>query len=126
MYEIKNVAFPSYLFHGKNKDDFFVHEVQDNLCNPRFFPGDVVLIERVNELEKGMEYAVVLIGGFPQLVKLDYDEEHKEYIFAYKPAQAADFCHETHSKKPCVIGAVRYLIRKFEKESAGEVENDTE
>ena len=116
MVKLEKVYFPNELFEGKNKDDFYVYEVQDDSCNPRFFPGDVVLIERTTVIEPCTQYAVVIVFNYPQLVKLNYDEKTEEFVFSIRNKSDQNFYHEQRTKIPPVYGVVRYLVRNFENE----------
>lgn len=59
---------PSNLIRGHNKEDFFCLRIVGDSMEPKFSPGDIVLVERVTSVDSG-SLAVVLYDGEDATIK---------------------------------------------------------
>ena len=65
-----------------NPDDFFCLKVSDSAAEPKFCPGDILIIKKSYTLEYDWQLLAVTVNGKHLLRKVNYD--HDEDVFILK------------------------------------------
>lgn len=113
--EITEVANPVIEKYSpdNNPDDFFCLRVSDNTAEPKFLPGDILIIKKSCSWEYDKQLLVVFFNGKYQLRKVTYDHDEdifilEDYYGVYAPVivtQKEDFM---------IFGYPVYLQRDLE------------
>ena len=82
--EITEVANPVIEKYSpdNNPDDFFCLKVSDNAAEPKFMPGDILIVKKSCIWEYDGQLLVVAVNGHYLLRKVSYDQD--EDIFLLK------------------------------------------
>ena len=100
------VPLPAYIF---GSGDFYVlRTVGDSMINAGIQPGDFVVVEETEKAEIG-DIVVALTGNANTLKRLNYDEEHEEYVLHPENDQMKDI----RVKDLKVQGVARFVIKSL-------------